>query len=1267
MRALPGLRSSSIALSLIACLSLHRLVADEKRVTLPDPIAVKVEEVYHLPFFCVQEGLQEGRGFKPQSAAGARPGDACTATATTKLKTNPKAPRAILVPPANADDVATKLQPQVPATGAGSATVTAAAAATGTATATATGTGPTAPTEFLLTATDDKRSIIVFCKARRCDGLKGIEKAIDALAKPKYSYFKDYPIDSEKTGASLAKAIPAINPNLSAELISASVIRVESAKPLSDADLGVFADRMKKDLAAIVAAPAPDDDKVSKDLDGASPDVEATPVDLPYYCQSNSLDTPPTLAKKDSCPDGTRRLRANNIEPVVAAVTSALGTASKLKLSKDGNRILIACDTKCTDDALGIVKATIAATARLVPQFVMDINVARGTSSIAAYALNSAPISAVRITDTTVRLSSETPVPPDDLETRLERVIEAGFGSTEVPPLQRIFYLSAPDVVGDLLSTPPPGTPAVLGGNAATAPVTSSAAPTASSTTAATPAAASTPAGTTTSESSGTNISITNNPPAAATPSAPAPGPAPTGTVGQGMTAVDDNIVFTDTTSSSAVWQKIRLLTMLDLPRPEVIMNMWSLQASSPNGREIADSIQKLRDQVSANNEALQHSLSYGWAYLSRQIKDPKSFFDSAFYNYLTQSFVADVDACDARGASSPGCIRISDDQRRQWGFCPAGQYCLGYSDAFQPLRPTLTNIILAMIAAKDTFRTVLTTIGCMEGKFEVYGDVCFPDRNELWTQIDHPGTISPADEKQKTQTCLQDNQAAFVQDPPAGVFAKGALSCELLDYASLQARKKCGQPANVPLTCFTIQAARSFLPENAFSTFSLERLSSLAEKPMADFADQLSPQEKNYSASNLGVLRAAIADFLFNYKLTQQFPQEFGTYSLPHSAQELNAEFNPLVVAFNQDVGELSRYLMDEIQDNLPNQNSFWELWRHNKSYMANGLVTVRGISGVESLVDTDTQNSFDSTQAQTLSAVLSAISGTAASGASSPTSGVQNTITVNPDGTTTPTPPSGPSTPPTSSCTGTAAGSPLCEVAGLFRGGTTATGIATALAAIAPTSTHSIIGRQLTLDVIPHTLPGASSAELDVRLWAQEDSAPTVYSASGSTQNDFVSRVARHNVATRVRVESLKLFDVSSFSAMVQRPRAKLPIVPPFIEIPLIGDIFAIPLPAAKIYHASSAIVSAIIVPTAADLAYGLVFQTDRGVFAEDKKFSHLTYSLRRFTHEGQIPETDPIFQYHRVMLECLATHGVLAIPASDDTVSCAGLKFKDLPPER
>jgi hypothetical protein len=642
--------------------------------------------------------------------------------------------------------------------------------------------------------------------------------------------------------------------------------------------------------------------------------------------------------------------------------------------------------------------------------------------------------------------------------------------------------------------------------------------------------------------------------------------------------------------------------------------------------------------------------------------------FDNPFYKYVTQRFVADTADCESHRSSAADCL--SDEDRTKWGFCASGEYCLGYEGAFQPARPSLSSILLAMMASKNTGRAVLTTIGCMEGKFEVYGPECFPDRNDI------KSTMPASQSDEATKNCIRTERAKFLERQGAGD-ARGAevtpetkgekahtLSCELLDRAAVAAQRSCGLTVSLPLSCFTLQAAATFLPDNSFSTFPLQRLNLLAEENLGDLIDSLAPQKPNYSTTGLGLLRSAVADFLFNYKIAIQYPQDMGTYALPHSAQELNARLNPLVIAFNQDVAALSRTLLDEAQREVPTQNSLFELWRHNKSYIANGMITVRGISGVESLVDTDTQNAFDSTQAQALSAILTALTGNAASPAAAGGTNTGNTVTINADGSTASGASGGGAI---SGCGGASAGTPICSVAQLLKGSTSGAGIATALAAITPTQTHSIIGRQLTLDVIPYTLPGASSAELNVRLWAQEDSPPTIYSASGTTDNDYTSRVARHNVATRVRVESVKLFDVSTFTAMVQRPRTKLPILPPFVEIPLISSLLSVPLPAAKIYHASSAIVSAIIVPTAADLGYGIVFQDDRAVFREDKKFSRLPYTLRVLTDRSQFPETAPVEEFHQAMVKCLATGGAIAYTGTTSGLGCDKLKFSSLPPTR
>src|ERR1700722_2548349 len=215
---------------LAAFLALPFLAAGQVRPGIPDPIVVKVNRVYRLPFFCVEEGLQAGRAIRhcpalatetdwttpvPDTPCVQRPEKpaSCAPTApaaTLGKKPKKPAPKTIYVPPGNADDIAKQLQPQSAAGTPGTASVSAAAVVAGTATASATGTGVPPANEFVLTATADKRSIVIFCRDRICvpNAVTTLERAIYDLAKPRYSYFKDYPIHSEKTGKAFAKALP---------------------------------------------------------------------------------------------------------------------------------------------------------------------------------------------------------------------------------------------------------------------------------------------------------------------------------------------------------------------------------------------------------------------------------------------------------------------------------------------------------------------------------------------------------------------------------------------------------------------------------------------------------------------------------------------------------------------------------------------------------------------------------------------------------------------------------------------------------------------------------------------------------------------------------------------------------------------------------------------------------------------------------------------------------------------------------------------------
>jgi uncharacterized repeat protein (TIGR01451 family) len=916
------------------------------------------------------------------------------------------------------------------------------------------------------------------------------------------------------------------------------------------------------------------------------------------------------------------------------------------------------------------------------------------------------------------------------------------------------------------------------------------------------------------------NTSTTITTPASApspTPAAPPAPPAPALTAGMAAivnpasltTSPNDTIVFTDTTNDSTgtTWQRVRLLTMLDLPRPEVLMNVWSYQASSPDGKEILHSAEKVRGLVAAHNDALENSIQYGWSYLSHAMKNdllhnigptlpedqllplgvtpasqlfgaPETFFDHDFYNYITQKFVADQPGCETSG----GCLK--PEVRSRWGFCPRGKYCLGFTQAFQPLKPNLTNVLLAALSAKRPLKTILITIGCMEGKWEVYPDDCFPDRDLIKKEI-QTGTVGPsptrtvetsaaegadggeiriprrirnqvtvsgggsmnnsyslgddpktdvnlyaADEHRGqgphltitkttstdkltpgrtvkyTITVTNDGDAptldrvtvtdttpadlkvismsgvgwkcspqAFRCTTDAHVDGKGKsfpeitvraqvvseqatclkhartelikehaserLSCQVLDEVALRAQERCQVAQTFPLSCFTIQAAQSFASTDSVSTFPPEQLNELAEQPLA-YSEMVRTSDDELpkaGTTRIGLLRAAVADFLFNYKMAQEFPQDFVPYDLQHSAQELNAELNQMVVAFNDDVAALSRHLSDHLE-NEPNKNNLFEVWRNHKSFLSDGIITLRGIGGIQSTVDTTTQNFFNATQAQSLSGALASMGGGSGSG---------------------------------SGTGSTAAQGNAAALSALEKGALNVTTGLPALAALLPTPAQAQIGRQLSFYATPHTLPGASSAELDVQLIAGDNQPPALYQAGNATSTaDADSEISRFNVTTRVRVESIKLFELSSFSALVQRPRAKFPLVPPFVEIPFIGSLASLPLPGAKEYHRSTAIVSAVLVPTATDLAYGIDFAHDRLITDETRTTWGQNYQMRSVSSLTQFQtdsERTPIRAFHKAMVNCLATGGGLVFPGGARNIAperCSSLEFRTVPPE-
>jgi hypothetical protein len=115
------------------------------------------------------------------------------------------------------------------------------------------------------------------------------------------------------------------------------------------------------------------------------------------------------------------------------------------------------------------------------------------------------------------------------------------------------------------------------------------------------------------------------------------------------------------------------------------------------------------------------------------------------------------------------------------------------------------------------------------------------------------------------------------------------------------------------------------------------------------------------------------------------------------------------------------------------------------------------------------------------------------------------------------------------------------------------------------------------------------------------------------------------------------------------------------------------------AKEYHSSTAILSAIVVPTAADIAYGLEFLTDQVVFEGEK--GPCSYMPSAAAGNGSKPchlrgavsthdfPSQPITIYNRAIVHCFATDmgsPYSSINGSTETSVnlCAGLSFDKLP---
>jgi hypothetical protein len=814
------------------------------------------------------------------------------------------------------------------------------------------------------------------------------------------------------------------------------------------------------------------------------------------------------------------------------------------------------------------------------------------------------------------------------------------------------------------------------------------------------------PAGTTTTLNMVTAGTATpgNGLPSSATGPAPTSGSIPGAAAGSssGAAAVKpsvseasigpDAVIFTDSTTGddSLITEKKRLIAGFDLLRPEMLINTWILQESTNDPKNSGRLLEDVRKTVNEHNDGIQNAITKGSEYLRWRMMIPVRFFNMDFYNYVVPRVVFDASSY----ASQPSSLTAGDIVTRTLrdqdvprtlgragvsvditqygdpsvlGFCAFDRYCLGYTTFFQPLRPSLTTMIMAFIAARHPGSEANCAIDYVEDLPDPTPPCASPfERARV-------GVNRPLPLQRVCDSNDQMRQHCQIVQAVAKAERLDINFDHLLVAAQLQAHESCETADEHG----TIWSMNKYTGPPIFFMECLRRIVNKMD-PDADNPDDA-------QASSFGIARAAVADFLFHYKMSQQYPHEFNPYDLTQSAQNMNSALRPLIQAFNQDLTAYQQVIQSWFQATTNSSESYSKDWYGlgKNHFTYNALVTVQTISRSEATIDTTTESYLDTLSTPTVSALLSGINsalpsssgGGGGSGNGATTTTTTSTTNGNSTTTSSTTSPVVPTAKPTE---------PVGVLSNLSLN--QAQVLVGALGALQ--SSHVHIGREIYVDVVPESLSGSSSAELQITLHADDSSNPPTFTVGGpaGATDPEISRFSKSETSTRIRVDSVRMFEVTSFSAVLDTSRKNFPIVPPFVQLPYIGSILSWPGKPGKEYHSNIAVMSAVVIPTATDLALGIRFVADRliepppleqsigcywppvgsaGAVPAYPRPCNLRPTISLSDFAGQ-----SVREYHRKMIQCLATkmHGTDPNSFPADHLAganfCGNLTYSEVP---
>jgi hypothetical protein len=397
----------------------------------------------------------------------------------------------------------------------------------------------------------------------------------------------------------------------------------------------------------------------------------------------------------------------------------------------------------------------------------------------------------------------------------------------------------------------------------------------------------------------------------------------------------------------------------------------------------------------------------------------------------------------------------------------------------------------------------------------------------------------------QKTYAALEDGARGIIVDP-----ALKKLLEEKLGYASALDENRHLSMTDILLRINAAKdpvenaASMSKFMQNTFSDSKSEYAGYINKdfKPFKRYLERINlPTNclpsicKKMYERRVWIARQAVLDFALNYAAYIRKPNEFDPFRLQQSVDNLDAFIKPVVEDINRDVADLFiESTLQRIQTIVRNHRDV--------QYAQAGKTSVSGLDGLAIDVRSETISNFNETNPIKLSEILSTVDGQ-------------------------------PSLPTTK----------LIE----------------AFAKDRSQSRNFTSG--VSLKVTPNVLRNNTSADLDISIVfgpSGADGKPTAVTEAANSVTEAgkpseISRINQQYVNTRINVNTLDLFPISTFNSQSTKDggRSTIPVVGTvwqgvFGSIPVLGDLFSWKNPPQNVAHQSILLTNSFIVPTAMGL---------------------------------------------------------------------------------